>query len=226
MLLSVGMALDAQLIRDRSAGGEFPFVASGVFLSFQLSQSLDLELRTADSLWSGRSFRGDLKVMLPGETRVFRHKKAASFAHVTISEPQLASFDGSLQRLRPHVILSDVPLRHLDGGLVGRERRRRRDPAVVRGRHVAGSVSAAGGAERAARRRCPASACRRSSSSARSSSLTPRLEDDLSVAALAQACGLSASHFTALFKASAGEPPHRYQTRRRVERARELLLSR
>jgi AraC-like DNA-binding protein len=52
-----------------------------------------------------------------------------------------------------------------------------------------------------------------------------KLEDDLSVAALAQACGLSASHFAALFKASAGEPPHRYQTRRRVERARELLLA-
>jgi AraC family transcriptional regulator len=218
------MAVDPQLIRDRNAGGEFPFVARGVFLSFQLSPALDLELRAADSLWSGRSFRGDIKVMLPGEARTFRHKKAASFAHVTIPQPLLESLDGSLRRLRPHVIVSDLPLRHLMEAWLGESE----GGGPTSQLFAEGMVQALlarlaalnGQREPVLRRRMPGQLFKRALEL-----IDARLEDDLSVAALAQACGLSASHFTALFKASAGEPPHRYQTRRRVERARELLIA-
>ena len=42
---------------------------------------------------------------------------------------------------------------------------------------------------------------------------------------LARELDSSPSHFAALFSMSVGEPPHRYQIRRRVERAWELLLS-
>ena len=46
----------------------------------------------------------------------------------------------------------------------------------------------------------------------------------LALAELAKVAGVSASHFKALFKRSTGLPVHQYVIRRRVERARLLLL--
>ena len=51
-----------------------------------------------------------------------------------------------------------------------------------------------------------------------------RLDQRLTLAELAAAAGLSPSHFKPLFKASTGLAPHQYVIRRRVERARVLLL--
>jgi len=51
-----------------------------------------------------------------------------------------------------------------------------------------------------------------------------RLGGELSIAAMAEAAGLSAYHFSRAFKATTGRPPHRYLLERRVERAKELLL--
>lgn len=51
-----------------------------------------------------------------------------------------------------------------------------------------------------------------------------RLDQRLTLAALAAAAGLSPSHFKPLFKASTGVAPHQFVIRRRVERARALLL--
>jgi AraC family transcriptional regulator len=50
------------------------------------------------------------------------------------------------------------------------------------------------------------------------------LEHDLSLATLAGVAGLSSSHFKTLFKHSLGAPVHEYVVRRRVERAKSLLL--
>jgi AraC family transcriptional regulator len=52
------------------------------------------------------------------------------------------------------------------------------------------------------------------------------LDEDLSLARLAQVAGFSASHLKALFKRSVGLPVHAYVVTRRVERARTLLLQR
>jgi AraC family transcriptional regulator len=51
-----------------------------------------------------------------------------------------------------------------------------------------------------------------------------RLDQRLALAELAAAAGLSPSHFKPLFKASTGLAPHQFVIRRRVERARALLL--
>ena len=51
-----------------------------------------------------------------------------------------------------------------------------------------------------------------------------RLSEKVTVAALAEAAGLSRSHFTRAFTASFGESPARYLLERRIARARELLL--
>jgi AraC family transcriptional regulator len=50
------------------------------------------------------------------------------------------------------------------------------------------------------------------------------LDGDPSIADLAQDCRLSASHFARAFRQATGVPPHRWLTRRRVERAKVLLL--
>jgi AraC family transcriptional regulator len=49
------------------------------------------------------------------------------------------------------------------------------------------------------------------------------IEQDLSLAALAQIAHLSASHFKTMFKRSTGFAVHEYVIRRRVERAKQLL---
>ncbi len=51
------------------------------------------------------------------------------------------------------------------------------------------------------------------------------LAGDPTTADLAKACGLSSSHFARAFTQSVGMPPHRWLMRRRIERAKELLLA-
>ena len=55
--------------------------------------------------------------------------------------------------------------------------------------------------------------------------INDHLEEGVSVEGLAGFVGLSPFHFARLFKHSAGIPPHQYLVQRRVERARELLLT-
>ena len=50
-----------------------------------------------------------------------------------------------------------------------------------------------------------------------------RYAEALDVAILAQAAYASEAHFARSFRRAFGETPHRYLTRRRIERARELL---
>lgn len=50
------------------------------------------------------------------------------------------------------------------------------------------------------------------------------LDGDPSIARLADECGLSISHFARAFKQTVGMPPHQWLTKRRVDRARDLLL--
>lgn len=49
--------------------------------------------------------------------------------------------------------------------------------------------------------------------------------EDIGIAALAAGAGYSREHFIRAFRAAYGETPGRYRTRRRVERACELLRS-
>jgi len=52
-----------------------------------------------------------------------------------------------------------------------------------------------------------------------------RLDDALSLPELAQALSMSKAQFVRLFRNAAGTSPHRYVMRKRVERARHLLLT-
>jgi AraC family transcriptional regulator len=51
------------------------------------------------------------------------------------------------------------------------------------------------------------------------------LSDEIRLADLASACGLSVNHFARAFRKSTDVPPHRWMMKRRIERAQNLLLS-
>jgi AraC family transcriptional regulator len=51
------------------------------------------------------------------------------------------------------------------------------------------------------------------------------IQRDLSIEALARVAGLSAAYFASLFRQTTGFTPHEYVSRRRVERAQELLTN-
>ncbi|GGP18120.1 AraC family transcriptional regulator [Silvimonas iriomotensis] len=53
--------------------------------------------------------------------------------------------------------------------------------------------------------------------------MASQIDGDVSLKMLAAASGLSVSYFIRAFKASTGEPPHRWMLRHRVERAKDLL---
>jgi AraC family transcriptional regulator len=53
--------------------------------------------------------------------------------------------------------------------------------------------------------------------------INANLAGDPSISQVADECGLSSSYFVRAFKQATGVPPHRWLTRQRVERAKELL---
>jgi len=53
--------------------------------------------------------------------------------------------------------------------------------------------------------------------------INANLASDPSISQVAHECGLSSSHFARAFKQATGVPPHRWLTKQRVERAKELL---
>jgi AraC family transcriptional regulator len=55
--------------------------------------------------------------------------------------------------------------------------------------------------------------------------MNAHLSDQISLGELAKQCRLSISHFARAFRQSTGESPHRWLLKRRVETAKELLLS-
>jgi AraC family transcriptional regulator len=52
------------------------------------------------------------------------------------------------------------------------------------------------------------------------------LDEKITISALAELVNLTRFHFMRAFKQSAGAPPHQFMTRRRVDRAKELLAER
>jgi AraC family transcriptional regulator len=190
-----------------------------VFLSLHLGDNLPLEMKTSRGLWRGRSMRGDIKVILPGEERTFIHPVAARFAHLTI-EPDALSLAGvPLQELRPHVIVRDAGLAHVMAALIEPPHSQLFEDAAVQAiLHRLHQLE--GVRPKLVGRGLPPAKLAR---------VLSRINDDLasnvSVGDLAAMTDLSPSQFSALFKASVGEAPHRYQTRRRVERARDLIAA-
>jgi AraC family transcriptional regulator len=212
-----------RLIRDGNGAGEHRFVAPGLFLSFHLGHFLTLEQLTTDGLWSGRCLYGDVKVMLLGEDRTFRHGRPCRFAHFSLDNVRLERYGVPAATLRPHTLLRDPPLRHLVEALLaetatGSTCRLFEDSVVLA---IVARLSALNGRNMPPVRRGLGTIKLKRALDL----IEGRLAGNISIDELAAAVDMSPSHFSALFTASMGEPPHRYQTRRRVESARDLLLA-
>jgi AraC family transcriptional regulator len=50
-----------------------------------------------------------------------------------------------------------------------------------------------------------------------------KMEDELTLSAMAQSVELSTAHFSRMFRKSTGETPHQFVLRQRIERAKEML---
>ena len=53
-----------------------------------------------------------------------------------------------------------------------------------------------------------------------------KMEDELTLGEMAQSVGLSAAHFSRMFRRSMGETPHQFVLRHRIERSKEMLRAR
>lgn len=173
--------------------------------------------------------RGDVDLVVAGQAERW-HEDGPARSLVLHFSPALLerTADGlglrsSHGRLAPRHQLRDAQLAHLawaleaeraDGGLNGRLYVDSLASALAV--HLLGRYTLAG---RAAPAGLPAPRLRRVLEY-----IDAHLGEDLSLDALAALAHCSASRFKVLFKRSLGVPVHAYVVRRRVERARELLL--
>jgi AraC family transcriptional regulator len=208
------------LHRNRHSAGEYCFTPDSLSLSVSLNRC-KVEMAYDGRLWSGTSVRGDVKVLPEGEPRIFRHRDSCEFAFITIDERKLSVWSGSTSGFRPHARLQDPPLRLVIEALLsesnlGPPATLFREGAALA---IVSRLRALDGAVAAKReRRLP-----RQTLGQILEFLEAHLDEDVSIESLARLAGLSAAHFSTLFRASTGEPPHRYHTRLRVDRARALI---
>ncbi|HEY8549516.1 MAG TPA: AraC family transcriptional regulator [Vicinamibacterales bacterium] len=207
-----------EIRRTSHEGGEYRFTPDALALSLG-HHPCRVEMRFDGRSWDGTSLRGDLKVMPVGQERVFRHRDRCSFTFIALPCARIPR--GS--ELRPHAILRDAPLRHVIDALLA-ENALGRPGALFQEAISTAIVARLRELDRCPRpqqtRRLPPAALARVIDY-----LEAHLADDVSVAELAAVAGLSPSHFSELFRNAIGEPPHRYHTRLRVQRARQLIES-
>jgi AraC family transcriptional regulator len=211
---------------DHHPPGEYAFTPKGLALSVCLVRC-NVETLFDGRSWRGLSIRGDINVMPRGGDRVFRHHESCRFALIGIDERQIAvdgDNRGGNRVIRPQGWLRDAPLRHAIDALLAEStfgpptalfRNAVGAAIIARLRELDGVDSAT---PRALRHELP-----EADLSKVIEFMEARLADDLSVAELASIARLSPAHFSTLFRNATGEPPHRYHTRLRVERARRLL---
>jgi AraC family transcriptional regulator len=208
---------------DHHPAGEYTFTPTGLALSMCFARC-HVETLFDGRSWKGLSIRGDVNVMPAGDRRVFRHHQGCRFALIAIDERQIAAAGpGTGSAIRPQGWLRDAPLRHAIDALLAESGPRLGPPTALFQNAVGAAIVARlreldGVRSPALKHQLP-----EADLSNVIEFMEARLADDLSVADLAAIAGLSPAHFSTLFRNATDEPPHRYLTRLRVERARRLL---
>lgn len=175
---------------------------------------------------------GDIDIVPAGASGVWRDEQSATILLLRLAPALLRGAARELEldpdriALAPRLQLRDPRLEHLCWAL-----KAEREAAYAGGRLYAESLGMALAAHLLRAHALPGAA-----RSAAGRGLPPRrlarvldyLEANLGrnpgLDELAAAAGFGVSHFKVLFRRSTGMPPHQYLLRRRVERARELLL--
>ncbi len=221
---NVPRATEVQVERGRRDPGEHIRTPEHLTLSLYLGPPLTLEQK-ADGDWRGVSVRGDLKIMVPEQPRIFRHVRDAEFAIISfVTRPRNGDSDSdyaqTVHSLRPRFLCRDPAISQFAGALVRAASeplyRMTREAAAARLLQLLRATE--GVPETPLRRGLPKLALERVLEF-----LHAHLSDDVSVIDLAEIAGLRPSQFSTLFRNSTGQPPHRYMLSLRVERAVQLL---
>ena len=180
--------------------------------------------------------RGEIDLLPAGVTQEWFEDDASDLVAIRLSASlvrlaaQEMGLDAARAELAPRCQLRDARIEHIAGALVTDHREGSPSSLVYRESlglalavHLLSRYPGASQSERA-----PSSSLRAGLSPSQLSRVTDYIEahlgDDVSLLRLARISGVSASHLRALFKRSVGLPVHEYVIRRRVERARSLLL--
>jgi AraC family transcriptional regulator len=180
---------------------------------------------------SGMMSAGAIQIVPAGTACTWRHPSGTGFINVALETEVIQQVAADLDRPRvellPQFRIQDARIEHicqallaelLAGGPSGRLYGE--GLAIALAAHLISSYSIAPRPLPELTKGFPAPLLRRLLSL-----IEDRLAEDLSLTELAEASGLSQSHFASLFRITTGLSPHRYIVKRRVERAQSLLQS-
>lgn len=194
-----------------------------------LEGSVELDWRLEDRHLAGRTVPGHVMVMGAGQTNVWRWTGSPDVLHLYLPPDYLSELAAEAG-IGPVELIDtfdrDDPVMFSLGRHVLREMEQ---DAMAADRLTGEALAQLVGVQllrKHAARRLPqqSGACLPAWRLRRVTELVEsRLDGELSIAAMAEAAGLSAYHFSRAFKTTTGRPPHRYLLERRVERAKELL---
>lgn len=212
--------------------GEYIFPGSSShFICLHQDSPINVE-----QVHNGRPFthimaRGNSQIIPAGTESIWRHREGGAHMHVILTSALLqqvaADYDKHRFELLAHFSTQDPRIEHISSALL---------TEVLEG-GTTGRLYAEGLAHALAAHLIHAYTSTprslppiiRGLSAAQLRNVTALIEDrlseDLSLAELASAVGLSSSHFSSLFRKSTGLSPHQYIVQRRLERAQHLLKS-
>lgn len=215
--------------RRQHGGGEFLIEPTGESLvCITLSESLKVEQRTAGRISEMLLRPGLIQVMPEGDVRLFRHAEVADHLHLHLPNRLVARIAAGMGRrsgdLVPEVQAEDSTVHHLALALWEESHTGGR-----RGPLFSDSLSTALTAHLLARygtdpaAGTPEPRLSKGTLKRVLEFMDSHLSSDPSMEDLATLADLSPSHFSTLFRNATGMSPYQCLTRRRVERAQELL---
>lgn len=216
--------------RRQHGGGEFLIEPAGESLvCVTLSGGLKVEQRAEGRTREMILHPGFIQVMPEGDVRLFRHAEVADHLHLHLPNRLTARIAAGLGRRSGGLVpewQADDPTVHQLAWALWEESHAGgpRGPLFSDGlstaltAHLLARYGASPGAEAPAR-------LSKGMLKRVLDFMDSHLSSDPSLEDLAAVAGLSPSHFSALFRQATGVSPYQFLTRRRVERAQELLAA-
>jgi AraC family transcriptional regulator len=229
-LIGITNDLRLSLISDQPGLVEFPG-APGVLVSIHIGPSVAVDCRRAGQRHKGTTIHGDLEIIPPDTPGVWELKSSDTALVIGLKLRLLRSIveqsgsDPSQLTIFNRFQARDAQIEHIAWAL-----KAEMEDGYPSGRLYTDALAAAL-AVRVIRNHSslarPARGTNFRMPARKLKTVLAYIEDnlgrDLALTEIAQAAGVSTSHFKALFRKSMGVPPHQYVIRRRVERAAAQL---
>ncbi|QUD89929.1 helix-turn-helix domain-containing protein [Phenylobacterium montanum] len=217
----------------RSTAGVFPTPGSPHHkLGVHLGPPVNVSCRCREQVANGPRRHGDTDLIPAGIDGVWIDEAPASFLRLGLSHRLLRETAGEMDldpdriALTPRLQLRDPQVQHIAWALKAEA-----ETGETGGRLYAESLSVALSAHLVRRYAEPLPTPRPQQGLSERQRrrvldyIDAHLDEDLSLARLAEIAGVSVSHFKPLFRRTVGAPPHQYVIQRRVDRARLLLAN-